>query len=266
MSEPPILAERRPGYRVITLNRPDKLNAFNEVMHVALRVAIEEAEADEGCRALMITGKGRGFCAGQDLNDRLAKPGETVVLGGTLERHYNPLVRRLRALPFPVIAAVNGVAAGAGCNIALACDMVLAARSAHFVQAFARIGLIPDSGGSWFLPRLVGDARARGLALLAEPLSAEKAEQWGLIWKCVDDELLLSEAQKLCEHFAGAPTQGLALIKRALDASAGNTLDAQLDLERDLQRAASQTPDYAEGVRAFVEKRKPNFTGRKGQG
>jgi 2-(1,2-epoxy-1,2-dihydrophenyl)acetyl-CoA isomerase len=266
MSEPPILAERRPGYRVITLNRPDRLNAFNEAMHGALRAAIEEAEADEGCRALMITGQGRGFCAGQDLNDRLAKPGETVVLGGTLEQHYNPLVRKLRALPFPVIAAVNGVAAGAGCNIALACDMVLAARSAQFVQAFARIGLIPDSGGSWFLPRLVGDARARGLALLAEPLSAERAEQWGLIWKCVDDDSLRSEAQKLCEHFAGAPTQGLALIKRALDASAGNTLDAQLDLERDLQRAASRTPDYAEGIRAFVEKRKPNFTGRKGKG
>ena len=259
----PILAERRAGYRVITLNRPDKLNAFNEAMHAALRMAVEEAEADENCRALLITGAGRGFCAGQDLADRLAKPGETVVLGGTLEAHYNPLVRKLRALPFPVVAAVNGVAAGAGCNVALACDIVIAARSASFIQSFARVGLIPDSGGTWILPRLVGQARARGLALLAEPLAAEKAEQWGLIWKCVDDVSLVAEAQKLCEYFASAPTQGLALIKRALNAAAGNTLDAQLDLERDLQREASLTPDYAEGVRAFMEKRKPNFTGRK---
>ena len=263
MDETPILVEQRAGYRVITFNRPDRLNAFNEAMHHALRTAIEDAEADASCRALLITGSGRGFCAGQDLNDRLAKPGESVVLGGTLEAHYNPLVRKLRSVPFPVVAAVNGVAAGAGCNIALACDIVLAARSASFVQAFARIGLIPDSGGTWILPRLVGDVRARGLALLAEPLPAEKAEDWGLIWKCVDDAALGPEAQKLCEHFAAAPTQSLALIKRALNASAGNDLDAQLDLERDLQRAASLTPDYAEGVRAFMAKRKPNFTGRK---
>jgi 2-(1,2-epoxy-1,2-dihydrophenyl)acetyl-CoA isomerase len=212
----------------------------------------------------LITGSGRGFCAGQDLNDRLVKPGEKPPQRNSLEQHYNPLVRKLRALPFPVIAAVNGVAAGAGCNVALACDIVLAGRSASFVQSFARIGLVPDSGGTWFLPRLVGDARARGLALLAEPLTAEKAERWGLIWKCVDDTSLLAEAQRLCEHFASAPTQGLALIKRALNASAANTLDAQLDLERDLQKIANQMPDYAEGVRAFMEKRKPNFTGRKG--
>jgi 2-(1,2-epoxy-1,2-dihydrophenyl)acetyl-CoA isomerase len=264
MTEQPILVEQRPGYRVITFNRPDRLNAFNEAMHDALRASLEQAEADASCRALLITGNGRGFCTGQDLNDRLAKPGETVVLGGTLEAHYNPLVRKLRSLPFPVVAAVNGVAAGAGCNIALACDIVLAARSASFVQAFARVGLIPDSGGTWHLPRLVGDARARGLALLAEALPAEKAESWGLIWKCVDDTSLVAEAQKLCEHFATAPTQGLALIKRALNASASNDLNTQLDLERDLQRAASLLPDYAEGVRAFMEKRKPNFTGRKG--
>jgi len=263
MSETPILTEQRDGYRVITLNRPDRLNSFNEAMHLALRDAIAAAEADVSCRALMITGAGRGFCAGQDLNDRLAKPGAKIELGGTIEQYYNPLIRKLRNLPFPVVAAVNGVAAGAGANIALACDIVLAARSANFVQAFARIGLVPDSGGTWFLPRLIGDARARGLALLAEPLSAEKAEQWGLIWKCVDDETLSGEAHRLCEHFATAPTQGLALIKRALNASATNTLDAQLDLERDVQREAGATPDYAEGVRAFMEKRKPNFTGRK---
>jgi 2-(1,2-epoxy-1,2-dihydrophenyl)acetyl-CoA isomerase len=263
MTDQPILSERRAGYRVITFNRPDRLNAFNESMHAALRATLAEAEADESCRALMITGNGRGFCAGQDLSDRLVKPGEKIVPSTALETYYNPLIRKLRALPFPVVAAVNGVAAGAGCNIALACDIVLAARSANFVQAFARIGLVPDCGGSWFLPRLVGDARARGLALLAEPLTAEKAEAWGLIWKCVDDAALASEVQKLCEHFAAAPTQGLALIKRALNASADNTLDAQLDLERDLQREAHQTSDYAEGVRAFMEKRKPNFTGRK---
>jgi len=262
-TESPILVERRAGYRVITLNRPDRLNAFNEAMHQALRKAIGDAEADESCRALLLTGAGRGFCTGQDLSDRLAKPGETVELGGAQEAYYNPLVRKLRTLAFPVVAAVNGVAAGAGANIALACDIVLAARSASFIQSFARVGLIPDSGGTWFLPRLAGDARARALALLADPLSAEKAEQWGLIWKCVDDAALAGEAQKLCEHFAAAPTQGLALIKRAFNESAGNSLDAQLDLERDLQRTASLTPDYAEGVRAFMEKRKPSFTGRK---
>lgn len=263
MTDPTILVEKRPGYRVITLNRPDKLNAFNEDMHAALREAIAEAEADDTSRALMITGAGRAFCTGQDLNDRLAKPGETVVLGGTLEQHYNPLVRKLHALPFPVIAAVNGVAAGAGCNIALASDIVIAAKSASFIQSFARIGLVPDSGGTWILPRLVGDARARGLALLAQELTAEKAAEWGMIWRCVEDDALAYESTRICDHFTGAPTQGLALIKRALDASAGNSLDAQLDLERDLQRQAGTTPDYAEGVRAFMEKRKPKFTGRK---
>jgi 2-(1,2-epoxy-1,2-dihydrophenyl)acetyl-CoA isomerase len=262
-TDTPVLVERRTGYRVITLNRPDRLNAFNEAMHQALRKAISDAETDKNCRALLLTGAGRGFCTGQDLSDRLAKPGETVVLGEAQEAYYNPLVRKLRTLAFPVVAAVNGVAAGAGANIALACDIVLAARSANFIQSFARVGLIPDSGGTWLLPRLVGDARARALALLAEPLAAERAEQWGLIWKCVDDAALAGEAQKLCEHFAAAPTQGLALIKQAFNASASNNLDAQLDLERDLQRTASLMPDYAEGVRAFMEKRKANFTGRK---
>ncbi len=262
-TDSPILVEQRTGYRVIIFNRPDKLNAFNEAMHLALRKAIDDAEADESCRALLITGAGRGFCTGQDLSDRLAKPGETVVLGGALEAHYNPLVRKLRDLPFPVIAAVNGVAAGAGCNIALACDIVIASLKASFIQSFARVGLVPDSGGTWFLPRLVGDARARGLALLAQELPAEKAASWGLIWRAVDDEVLMHEAARICEHFAMAPTQGLALIKQALNASATNSLDAQLDLERDFQRAASLTPDYAEGVRAFMEKRKANFTGRK---
>jgi 2-(1,2-epoxy-1,2-dihydrophenyl)acetyl-CoA isomerase len=262
MDENPVLVEPRKGYRVLTLNRPQRLNAFNEAMHHALAAAIAEAEQDQSCRALLLTGADRAFCTGQDLNDRLAKPGEQIVLGGTLDLHYNPLIRKLRTLRFPVIAAVNGVAAGAGCNIALACDIVLAARSANFVQAFARIGLVPDSGGTWMLPRLVGQARARGLALLGEALPAEKAEAWGLIWRVVDDDALMAEAEKLCLHFALAPTVGLGLIKRALDAAEDNDLSTQLDLERDLQREASATPDYQEGVRAFMEKRKPVFTGR----
>jgi 2-(1,2-epoxy-1,2-dihydrophenyl)acetyl-CoA isomerase len=184
-------------------------------------------------------------------------------LGRTIETYYNPLVRKLRALPFPVVAAVNGVAAGAGANIALACDIVVAARSANFIQAFAKIGLVPDSGGTWFLPRLIGPARARALAMLAEPLPAEKAEAWGLIWKAVDDDKLMSEAEKLAQHFAIAPTFGLASIKRALDAAETNDLDTQLDLERDLQRQCGASPDYMEGVKAFMDKRTPNFTGRR---
>jgi 2-(1,2-epoxy-1,2-dihydrophenyl)acetyl-CoA isomerase len=263
MEETPVLVDLREGYRVVTLNRPQRLNACTEALLEALSRALSEAEADASCRALLLTGAGRGFCAGQDLNDRLAKADETTVLGGAQEKYYNPLVRKLRALPFPVVAAVNGVAAGAGANIALACDLVLAARSASFIQSFAKIGLIPDSGGTWNLPRLVGPARARGLMLLAEPLSAEKAEEWGLIWRCVDDSALMAEAEKLCAHFASAPTVGLALTKRALDAAWVNDFSTQLDLERDSQREASLTPDYAEGVRAFMEKRKPRFTGRK---
>ena len=262
MDETPILVERRAGYRVITLNRPQRLNAFTEAMHKALRDALMQAEADEGCRALLLTGAGRGFCSGQDLNDRLSKAGETPVLGGALEAYYNPLVRTLRELPFPVVAAVNGVAAGAGCNIALACDIVLAARSASFVQAFAKIGLVPDSGGTYFLPRLVGTARAMGLALLGERLSAEDAERWGLIWKAVDDEDLAGEAADLARALAAGATKGYGLTKKALYASAANGLDAQLDLERDLQREAGFTEDYREGVSAFKEKRPPRFKGR----
>jgi 2-(1,2-epoxy-1,2-dihydrophenyl)acetyl-CoA isomerase len=261
MQEEPILIERRAGYRVITLNRPHRLNAFTEPMHRELKRAVVEAESDGECRALLLTGAGRGFCAGQDLNERLSKDGKIIVSGPALDAYYNPLVRKLRSLPFPVVAAVNGIAAGAGANVALACDLVVAARSASFVQAFARIGLVPDSGGTWFLPRLVGPARARGLALTGEPLSAEKAEQWGLIWKCVDDDMLMAEAQRLCLSFAAGPPVGLALTKRLLDESWGNDLDTQLELEREAQREASLTPDYAEGVRAFLEKRPAVFRG-----
>ena len=263
MEEQTILTERRTGYHMITLNRPRRLNAFCEPMHHALRQAIAEAEGDGACRALLLTGAGRAFCAGQDLNARISKDGEVNVLGSALESHYNPLIRKLRALPFPVIAAVNGIAAGAGANLALACDLVLAARSASFVEAFIRIGLVPDCGGTWTLPRLIGPARARALALTGEPLPAEKAEAWGLIWKCVDDEELLDAAHRLCAHFAVAPAVGLALTKRLLDESWSNDLDAQLDLERECQREASLAPDYAEGVRAFLQKRPPVFTGRR---
>ncbi len=263
MDESMILIARRDGYRVLTLNRPARLNAFTIEMHKELAAAIADAEADASCRALLITGTGRAFSTGQDLNERLLPNGDVVIPGEALEKYYNPLVLKLRALPFPVVCAVNGIAAGASCNIALGCDIVIAARSASFLQPFARLGIIPDAGGTWLLPRLIGQARARGLALLAEPISAETAEQWGLIWKVVDDAALMSEAEKLCTHFATAPTFGLAQIKRAFDAAQDNDLATQLDLERKLQREAGSHPDYAEGVKAFLAKRKPVFTGKR---
>ncbi len=255
----PVLVEERGGWRRITLNRPDKLNAFTAELHRALAGAFADAAADESCRAVLLTGAGRAFCAGQDLE---AIGDDPSGVGDLLDELYNPLVRSIRALPKPVVCAVNGVAAGAGANVALACDIVLASRKAKFIQAFCKIGLVPDSGGTWILPRLVGDARARALALTGDPVSAEQAESWGLIWRAVDDEALAPEAERLAAHLATQPTYALGLIKQAFAASAANTLDAQLDLESELQRDASTTPDYREGVAAFAAKRPPAFTGR----
>lgn len=254
----PILVVARDGWSLVTLNRPDRLNAFDADMHRALAAALERLASDESCRAVMLTGAGRGFCAGQDLE----AVGRDTELGSTIELFYNPLIRRIRGMPKPVVCAVNGVAAGAGANIALACDIVLAARSAKFIQAFAKIALVPDSGGTWFLPRVVGEARARALALTAEAVPAEQAEAWGMIWKALPDDALIPEAERLTAHLATQPTAAIALIKRALDASATNSLDGQLDLERDLQKEAGTGPDFAEGVRAFMEKRLARFTGR----
>ncbi len=257
-----VATDVREGYRVLTLNKPDRLNSFTADMHTALMSALIDAEADKACRALILTGAGRGFCAGQDLSDGVYTPGEIPDLSVTIKKFYNPLIRKLRSMPMPVICAVNGVAAGAGANVAFACDIVIAARSAKFIQAFAKLGLVPDAGGTWILPRLVGSARARALALLAEPISAEQAEAWGMIWKVLDDESLMPEAHRLAAHFATQPTAGLALMKQALDASETNSLDQQLDLESDLQGQAGRTPDYREGVTAFFDKRPPRFVGR----
>jgi 2-(1,2-epoxy-1,2-dihydrophenyl)acetyl-CoA isomerase len=258
-----ILLDIADGVGRITLNRPDRLNSFTAEMHAELRDAIEKVAKDS--RALVLTGAGRGFCAGQDLSQRrqMGKEGEPPPdLGHTIETFYNPLVKRMRSLELPIIGAVNGVAAGAGMSLAMACDITLAARSATFLQAFSKIGLVPDSGSTFFLPRLVGEARARALALLAEKITAEQAMAWGLIWKVVEDDKLMHEAIALAQHLATQPTKALARIKQALDASLTNTLGIQLDLERDLQRELGRTQDYREGVTAFFEKRPPKFVGR----
>jgi 2-(1,2-epoxy-1,2-dihydrophenyl)acetyl-CoA isomerase len=250
------------GIAVLTLNRPDRLNSFTQAMHREVRDALDTLQADKTVRVLVLTGAGRGFCAGQDLNDRAVEPGAPGVdLGESVEKFYAPLVTTLRTLPMPVICAVNGVAAGAGANLALACDIVLAAKSASFIEAFCKLGLIPDTGGTWVLPRLIGPARAMGLALLGDKLPAEKAEQWGLIWRCVPDEALMDEAMAMAEHFAAAPTKGLAFTKKAMLASWTNTLEEQLQLEAGMMRELGYSHDYREGVAAFIEKRQPHFKG-----
>jgi 2-(1,2-epoxy-1,2-dihydrophenyl)acetyl-CoA isomerase len=263
MSFQHILFAMEGGIARITLNRPDRLNSFNDAMHAELRAALATVRGDADARVLLLTGAGRGFCAGQDLADRAVAPGaEAIDLGASIERNYLPLVTGLRELPLPVVCAVNGVAAGAGANIALACDLVIAARSASFIQAFCKLGLVPDSGGTFFLPRLIGPARAMGLALMGDKLPAEQAAAWGLIWKCVDDAELAPTVEALLQQLAAAPTRGLAATKRALHASDVNDLRSQLMLERDLQRELGRSADYQEGVSAFMAKRPPRFSGR----
>ena len=247
------------GVAELTLNRPARLNSFTATMHAELRGALQRVAADPTLRCLVLTGAGRAFCAGQDLDDEAVRPGPDLDIGRTLERHYAPLVLALRALPLPVIAAVNGVAAGAGANVAFACDLVYAARSASFIQAFAKIGLMPDAGGTWFLPRLVGPQRALGLALLGERIDAARAESWGLVWQCVDDAELMPTVRAVAARLAVGPTRAYASTKQAIHAATAGSLQASLDLERDLQRALGRSEDFREGVAAFAAKRAPQF-------
>ncbi|MDO6966665.1 2-(1,2-epoxy-1,2-dihydrophenyl)acetyl-CoA isomerase PaaG [Rhizobium alvei] len=258
-----VLSEFSDGLLRLTLNRPEKLNAFNEEMHLALRAGLERAGSDPSVRAVLLTGAGCGFSAGQDLSARDPRNRTSAPdLGHSLETFYNPTLRLMRRLEKPIVCAVNGVAAGAGANLALACDIVLAAESAKFIQSFVRLGLIPDAGGSWTLARRLGEPRAKALAMLGEPLDASTAAAWGLIWRAVPDGELASEAEALARKLASGPTQGLGLTKRAIHAASDNGFEGQLDLERDLQRQAGLTADYSEGVMAFLEKRKPEFQGR----
>lgn len=257
-----ILIETIQDLHKITLNRPDRLNSFTDEMHIALRAALEQAR-DSNARAVLITGAGRGFCAGQDLGDRdPAKMDGPADLSQTLTTFYKPLVHLIRSLECPVICAVNGVAAGAGVNVALACDIVLAAEGAKFIQSFAKVGLVPDGGGTWSLTHLLGEARAKGLAMTATPLSAAKAEDWGMIWKAVPDDELMLQAMDLAHSLASGPTLGLGLTKQAVQSARGNSIEEQLELEASFQKRCGESPDYAEGVSAFLEKRPAEFKGR----
>lgn len=250
------------GVACLTLNRPDSLNSFTAAMHGEVAEVLKAAAEDRAIRAVVITGAGRGFCAGQDLNDRNVAPGERVDLGQSVDQFYNPLIRRITGMEKPVICAVNGVAAGAGANLALACDLVFAAESAKFVESFAMLGLIPDSGGSWHLPRMIGMARAKGMAMLMPKVTAQQAKEWGLIWEVVEDAKLMDTVMALAEHLATQPTRGFAYTKQAFSASMTNTLDEQLELEKTLMSTAGFTDDYAEGVKAFLEKRQPEYKGQ----
>lgn len=261
MAEESILYGLEGGVATITLNRPDRLNSFNPDMHLALRAALERAAQE--ARAVLLTGAGRGFCAGQDLSDRSVAADEAPPdIGASIDLYYKPLILQIKRLPMPVVCAVNGVAAGAGVSVALACDMVFAAKSASFIQAFSKIGLIPDSGGTWFLPRLIGDARAMALALTGDKLPAETAAEWGLIWKCVADDELQAQAATVAKQFAAGPTRAYARIKESIQAAATNTLETQLGVEREFMAELGRSKDYREGVAAFMAKRAPNFTGK----
>lgn len=248
----------------LTLNRPDKMNSFNAAMHAELRVALDLVQEDKAIRVLVLTGAGRGFCAGQDLSDKQVQfvPGEAVPdLGEVVEQNYKPLILRLQNLRVPTIAAVNGMAAGAGASLALACDLVIACKSASFLQAFSKVGLIPDTGGTWFLPQRVGMARAMGLALLADKLSAEKAADWGLIWAAVDDAEFVATVDALAAQLSTAPTKALVRTRQAMHAAPGHTLEQQLSMEGGFMRELGGSADFTEGVAAFIGKRAPNFTG-----
>jgi len=260
-----ILFELQGSVARLTLNRPDKMNSFNSAMHAELRVALDQVQCDTSIRVLVLTGAGRGFCAGQDLSDSQVQfvPGEALPdMGNVVEENYKPLILRLQDLRVPTIAAVNGIAAGAGSSLALACDLVIACKSASFLQAFSKVGLIPDTGGTWFLPQRIGLARAMGLALLAGKLSAEKAAEWGLIWAAVDDAEFAATVDTLALQLAAAPTKALLRTRQAMHASAGHTLEQQLSMEAGFMRELGWSADFTEGVTAFVEKRAPNFTGK----
>jgi 2-(1,2-epoxy-1,2-dihydrophenyl)acetyl-CoA isomerase len=264
MTEPLVLVATHGPVRVLTLNRPAALNSFTAAMHAELLPALDAAALDNAVRAVVVTGAGRGFCAGQDLNDpaMAAADGGTPDVGAVIERHYRPLALRMRSMPVPVVAAVNGVAAGAGANFALLADLVLAARGASFIQAFSKIGLVPDCGGTWLLPRLVGRARALGLAMTGDKLPAEDAERIGLIWRCVDDAALMDEALALAQRLTAMPVRALAETRRVLDRSGASSLEDALNLEADTQRELGRAHDFNEGVSAFLAKRQPGFTDR----